>query len=118
MTMNNDELKLWLAEKLGSEMAATLIAGFVGGILAVAHQKGITFFEALVQVASGLASAYYGILLVQNFIELKISAAAGFGFVFGLTGMYLIGGILTLSKKFLENPQKVINDLNPWKKKD
>lgn len=113
--MNNEELRLWLAEKMGSDLAATLIAGFIGGILAVAHQKGITFLEALVQLASGLAAAYYGILLVQNFIELKISAAAGFGFFFGLTGMYLIGGILRLAKKFFENPDKVIKE---WRKKD
>lgn len=88
---------------------ATIIAGFIGGVVSLSFVKNLTKQQAIVAVLTGAGTANYLTPGVLYYLPIPHSLENLAAFVIGLTAMNLIPGLLKLSAIFKKNPERFVN---------
>lgn len=92
------------ADELGLRVSS-LVAGLVGGVLALSMMPQLTFRKAVAAVLGGGACAAYATPVVAELIDLSSRHVEnGLAFVLGVVGMNVLGGIFKLSEKWRDKP--------------
>jgi len=102
----------WLGIKL-----LTLVAGFAGGVVTLSFLRDLTKLQGIAAVLAGLGCAVFLAPIPSPYtagllhggdpalgVEWLDKIEAAYGFLFGLTGMTLVPGIIKIAGKFQEDP--------------
>lgn len=92
------------ADPIFGVKAASLIAGFAGGVVSLSFVRQLTRLQAFLAVVTGSLSAGYLTPVVQLYLPGAIPEPT-LAFLVGLTSMNLIPGILAISDRFRRDPQ-------------
>lgn len=91
-------------DELGFKVSS-LVAGLVGGVLALSMMPQLTFRKAVAAVLGGGACAAYATPVVAEFLALTSRHIEnGLAFVLGVIGMNLLGGLFKLSERWRDKP--------------
>ena len=92
----------WLGVKL-----AWLVAGFAGGVVSLSFIKGLTPFQGVLAVFTGVVSSAYLTPVAMSVFGTIAGQPAenGVSFVIGLSAMNIIPGVLKLSEIFKRDPR-------------
>lgn len=84
---------------------STLVAGIVGGVLALSMMPQLTWRKAIAAVVGGGACAAYVTPIAAEFLNLTSRHMEnGLAFVLGVIGMNVLGGVFKLSEQWREKP--------------
>lgn len=84
---------------------STLIAGLIGGIMALSMMPKLTVRKAVAAVVGGVACAAYVTPLVAEWVGLESrNLENGLAFGLGVIGMNVLGGIFKLSERWRDRP--------------
>ncbi len=98
---------------------STLIAGLLGGILALSMMPKLTFRKAVTAVVGGVACAAYVTPLVAEWMDLASrNVENGLAFGLGIAGMNMLGGVFKLSERWRDNPTLDPDELRKLGEKD
>lgn len=85
--------------------ASTLIAGLIGGILALSMLPKLTYRKALTAVVGGGACAAYATPIAAEMVNLTSrNLENGLAFILGVVGMNILGGIFKLTDHWRQRP--------------
>ncbi len=91
-------------EELGLRVSS-LVAGLVGGVLALSMMPKLTFRKSVTAVIGGGACAGYATPIVADVLSLASrNVENGLAFVLGVVGMNILGGLFKLSERWRERP--------------
>lgn len=91
-------------DELGFKVS-TLVAGLVGGVLALSMMPQLTWRKAMTAVIGGGACAAYATPIAAEFLGLASRHMEnGLAFVLGVVGMNVLGGIFKLSERWRDKP--------------
>ena len=107
----SEEQHTWEQLSWGGVTILSLIFGFIGAALGVSYTQQMTKKEAVAALGAGLACAALLPQLAASLIGMAFapSVSNGLAFVCGILGMFIVPGLLTIGKKFRENPWWVID---------
>ena len=92
------------SDELGLRVS-TLVAGLVGGVLALSMMPQLTWRRAMTAVIGGGACAAYGTPIVAEATGLASRHMEnGLAFVLGVIGMNILGGVFKLSERWRDRP--------------
>lgn len=84
---------------------STLVAGLVGGVLALSMMPQLTWRKAMTAVVGGGACAAYATPIAAEVLGLgSRHLENGLAFVLGVIGMNILGGVFTLSEQWRKRP--------------
>lgn len=83
---------------------ASLLAGFVGGVVSLSFVKQLTRAQAVIAVTTGAVTANYLTDGAMYWLSLPASLGGFASFVIGLTAMNIVPGLLKVSAIFRNNP--------------
>ena len=96
-------LTVW-TDELGVKVSS-LVAGLIGGVMAMSMMPQLTFRKALTAVLGGGACAAYATPIVAELLNLDSRHLEnGLAFVLGVIGMNILGGIFKLSERWRDRP--------------
>lgn len=81
-----------------------LMPGALGSFIAAAFFRERGLLEMALSVVCGTACAYYLGPYAAELLELSSNGKSALGFVTGLTGMFLVGGLINIAKEFQRDP--------------
>ena len=91
-------------DELGVKVSS-LVAGLVGGVMALSMMPQLTFRKALAAVIGGGACAAYAPPIIVELISLdNRNLENGLAFVLGVVGMNILGGLFKISEKWRDKP--------------
>ncbi len=91
-------------DELGLKVSS-LVAGLIGGVLALSMMPQLTFRKAVAAVLGGGACAAYATPVVAELLNLTSRHVEnGLAFVLGVIGMNLLGGLFKLSEQWRNKP--------------
>jgi hypothetical protein len=91
-------------DELGLKVS-TLVAGLVGGVLALSMMPQLTWRKAMTAVVGGGACAAYATPIAAEMLGLASRHLEnGLAFVLGVIGMNILGGIFRLSERWRDRP--------------
>lgn len=88
---------------------ATIIAGFIGGVVSLSYVKSLTKPQATIAVMTGAVTANYLTPAALYYLHIPHTLENPTAFVIGLTAMNLIPGLLKLSAIFKKNPERFVS---------
>jgi len=81
-----------------------IIAGAIGGVVALRHIEGLSTFGRVIAVLSGAIVASYGTPAIDSLFSLNNEVESGVAFLLGLTAMNIIPGLIRVSEMFKSDP--------------
>jgi Kef-type K+ transport system membrane component KefB len=92
------------SDELGLKVSS-LVAGLVGGVLALSMMPHLTWRRAMAAVVGGGACAAYATPIAAEVLGLASRHMEnGLAFILGVIGMNILGGIFRLSEKWRDRP--------------
>lgn len=106
-----DKAREWLVETIGLDNIIIIMSGAIGGVIALLHRKGIKGKEAVARVFVGAVTAVFSTILANHVIDnLSVGMNAFVGFVTGLIGLELTGGIIKIAEKARDEGWEVLKN--------
>lgn len=101
-------------EQFGVKLPA-LVAGFIGGIVALTFEEKVTFSRAMLIIFTGGVTAGYTSSLVEHFYDLPQALSGSIGFFLGLISMKIAWMAyeyvpMVIKSKIVQKVNPVIND--------
>lgn len=93
--------------------AIALIAGLMGGLVAIAmSEKVISFRSALSQVITAATFSGYGTEMLAKWwgLDSNPSVCGLIGLCLGICGMYVARGVIRIGKRFEKNPTNFLKN--------
>jgi len=91
---------------------STLVAGLVGGVLALSMMPKLTFRLSMTAVVGGGACAVYATPIVADLVNLTSRHVEnGLAFILGVVGMNVLGGLFKLSEKWRDKPTLDVDEI-------
>jgi hypothetical protein len=91
-------------DELGLKVS-TLVAGLIGGVLALSMMPQLTWRKAMTAVIGGGACAAYATPIAAEILGLTSRHLEnGLAFILGVIGMNILGGIFRLSERWRDRP--------------
>ena len=95
-----------------------VIAGALGGILALRHIENLSTTGRIIAVVTGAIVASYGTPALDSLLELKPDVESGVAFLLGLTAMNILPGLIRVSEMFKSDPLAFIRRTAKERKED
>lgn len=92
--------------------AIALVAGLIGGFIAITmSEKETSFRNAVSQIITAAAFSGYGTEWVSKWFRLDFTPSIYgiIGLCLGICGMYVARGIIKIGKRFEANPTNILN---------
>ena len=83
---------------------ATVVAGFMGGVVCLSYLRELTKLQAAGAVLIGAITASYGTPALMYYIHMPPPLENFAAFFIGLTAMNIIPGLIKISDVFRRNP--------------
>ena len=83
---------------------ATVVAGFLGGVICLSYLRELTRVQAAGAVLTGAITASYGTPALMYYISMPPPLENFAAFFIGLTAMNIIPGLIKMSDLFRRNP--------------
>lgn len=87
---------------------SSLLAGFAGAVASLSFVPGLSRWQAVATVLTGMAASTYLSPLaaagLSHYVTMTPAAERGIGFALGLLAMSLLGGFIKAGKRFAEDP--------------
>ncbi len=87
------------------------IAGVVGAFLSLAFVKNLKPLPAVMSVIGGAATATYCGPLIVNYMGWQGRYEELVGFILGFTGMNILGGLCSISRRFRADPIATLREI-------
>lgn len=95
-----------------------VIAGALGGVLALRHIESLSTMGRIIAVVTGAIVASYGTPALDSLLDLKPDVESGVAFLLGLTAMNIIPGLIRVSEMFKSDPLAFIRRATHARKED
>ena len=104
-------------EALGLKLA-TVVAGFVGGVVSLSMIRDLTVLGAIGTVLGGTACAAYLTPIALHYTGLAGSLEHALAFFLGVCGMNGVAGVFKVSERFRTKPVETVIQLKKGKLND
>lgn len=88
---------------------APLVAGFAGAVVCLSYVKQLTRWQMVAALISGALCAAYLTPVVAHFVPLPGELYTGGAFVVGLVSMNIVPGLLKVSERFRDAPERYLH---------
>ncbi|MFN8696303.1 MAG: hypothetical protein ACK5XE_08310 [Burkholderiales bacterium] len=94
----------------------TAVLGFIGAALGISYSPPMTKKEMFAALLAGVVCAVLGPQLVAQIYQLPSIVNNALAFTFGIGGMFIVPGLLTMWREFGVNPFGFIDRLRGVKR--
>jgi hypothetical protein len=90
---------------------SVIVAGFLGGVIAMTFVRALTRTQMTVAVITGTITTHYLTPMAVYYSGLNVERQDGIAFLIGVMAMNIIPGMLKLSEMFSNDPRSFIPSL-------
>jgi hypothetical protein len=90
---------------------SVIVAGFLGGVIAMTFVRALTRTQMVVAVMTGTVTTHYLTPMAVYYTGLNTEREDGIAFLIGIMAMNIIPGMLKLSEIFSNDPRSLIPSL-------